>query len=199
MLFETSTSFDVEAFEDGVFDVTVDAARFAFHQTLHSPFEVLSKTGEENPPQKGYHETRAYRASIERNHAVLHRSHKSATSFKKTTSKTYDSEMLPKAGLSETKKIKPRSGLKFLLSCFGGSEVEDEDKPMKRKLKRRFQSADVKQNQSPPWDRECIPHAVLATRGSGNNPDSSAHRYHRRQDFMRSMLESQLEGGVNSS
>jgi len=184
-MFEFETR-EMEEFEDGVFDVVVDAARFAFLQTLNSP-------NDKQPTAHAAVETKQKRMTDEKpkeeeERNVETRMHRLPFFRSKSKAKVRDADAAERETQRSTKqKIKRAKSLKIfpqlrsLVACFKAEASAGEQKPAKKK-KRTFRH---RASQSV--------HVMFSSYGSrGSHADSSAHRYHQRQDFMRSMLESQL-------
>lgn len=141
-MFEFATC-EMEEFEEGVFDVIVDAARFAFLQTLHSSFEsVHGLDAAVDKPQKQTFEEkpREDKADDDRRAAVLKgRPKRRLSSFFRAKSKARVSDASEGGEQNmNPKKLKPTRSffvphLKSLVSCFRGQMPVGEEMPVKEK------------------------------------------------------------------
>lgn len=184
---------EMEEFEDGVVDVVVDAARFAFLQTLHSPNENLPTAHaavETMQKQKHPIDEKPREAEVDRRPAVFQGRPRLPFFRAKSKARVTDAvegeqnrntKKLRMSKMSRTRSLKIFPHFKSLVACFKAEATDGEQKPAKQK-KRTFRHRATQSVQG-----------MFCSYGSrGSHADSSVHRYHQRQDFMRTMLESQL-------
>lgn len=174
----------MEEFEDGVFDVVVDAARFAFLQTLHSPNEnPPTATAAVETKQRHSIDEKPKEKAVERRREGRRRLpfFRAKSKARVTDGVEGEQRNSKKQKLSRARSLKILPQLRSLVACFKGEGVDGDEKPVKEK-KRTFRHRATKSVQG-----------MFSSYGSrGSHADSSVHRYHQRQDFMRTMLESQL-------
>lgn len=177
---------EMEEFEDGVFDVVVDAARFAFLQTLHSPNEnpPTATAAVETKQKHSIDDKPREKAAVDRRPEGRRRLPFFRAKSKARVTDAVEGEQnrnSKKQKLSRARSLKILPQLKSLVACFKPEATAGEEKPEKKK-KRTFRHRATQSVQG-----------MFSSYGSrGSHADSSVHRYHQRQDFMRTMLESQL-------